>query len=99
MQVASLGLNRQSFSLQTLAESASLQAKLGIKVVIRKRNFDSMMPLRSTLSDRELIKKEGWVRLAADESAIYVDIKENNDGKSLLYALEHNIMITLSQEQ
>jgi hypothetical protein len=96
VQIASLGMKRQSVSLQTLAESSTLQAELGIKVVIRKRIFDTMIPLNAILSDSELTIENGWVWLAADESAIYTDIKQNNDGMSLLHALlGHNMMLTL----
>ena len=95
-------MKRQPVSLQTLAKSSKLQAELGIKVIICKRNFDATLPLGATLSDSGLARKNGWVCLAADESAIYADIKENNDGMSLLHAsaLEHhNIILTLLQEQ
>ena len=93
-------MKRQSFSLHTLAESSNLQAELGIKVIICKRNFHAILPLGATLLDRELTEENGWVCLAADESAIFADINEKDDGMSLLHALGHdNMILTLLKEQ
>jgi hypothetical protein len=75
----------QAISLQTLAESSELQTTHGIKVIIRKRNLEPGTPLKATLSDSQLTKEDGWMWVAANESVIYADIKEKNDGMSQLH--------------
>lgn len=92
-------MRKQPINLQTLAKSSKLQAELGIKVVIRQRNFDDMISLNTILSDSDLTAENGWVWLPADESAIYAELKQNNDGMSLLNSVEHNMILTLLQEQ
>ena len=92
-------MKKKPITLKALAKSSNLQEKLGIKVVIRHRNFEDMIPLNHTLSDSDLTEENGWVWLPADESAIYADLQKNNDGMSLLHALRDNMMLTFLQEQ
>ena len=70
---------KKPFILKSLAKSSNLQEKLDIKIVIYQHNFKDMIPLNTTLSDSDLTKEDGWVWLSANESAIYADLKENND--------------------
>lgn len=76
-------MSSQPINLKTLAESPKLQDKLGIKVVICPRNFKDMIPLNTILLDSNLTEENGWVWLPADESAIYAEIKKNDDGMFL----------------
>ena len=70
---------KKPFILKSLAKSSNLQEKLDIKIVIYQHNFEDMIPLNTTLSDSDLTEEDGWVWLSANESAIYADLKENND--------------------
>lgn len=99
MQVASLGMRNKPISLQQLAKSSKLQTQLRIKVVIRQRNFEDMIPLNTTVSDCDLTAENGWVWVAADESVVFAELIKKDDGMSLLLVKGHNMMLTFLQEQ